>query len=151
MVTESRVERVSKRDFSSLTRRGSNAKGSSWAYRQECRTDFTVPFTELRELIPETTKVCEDISSCNHTDWGGVYIRIIVVSGFRYIAKWGSWDARGKFHPSGVQEITCKEVQTADYAEINLRDISAARKERGFTGSVNIIQTLHTTLRYACT
>jgi hypothetical protein len=47
--------------------------------------------------MQETAKVCKDISSCNHTDWGAVYFRIIVVSGFRYIAKWGSWDARGSF------------------------------------------------------
>jgi hypothetical protein len=66
-------------------------------YRQECRTDLTVLSTEIEELMQETTKVCKDISSCNHTDWGGVYIRIIVVSGFRYIATWGSWDARGSF------------------------------------------------------
>lgn len=54
----------------------------------------------------------------------------------------GQLGRKGKFRPSGVQEITWKEVQTADYGEINLlRDISGARKERGFTGSVNVIQT----------
>jgi hypothetical protein len=48
----------------------------------------------------------------------------------------GQLGCKGKFHPSGVQEITWKEVQTADCYEINLLgDISAARKERGFTGS----------------
>jgi hypothetical protein len=36
----------------------------------------------------------------------------------------GQLGRKGKFHPSGVQEITWKEVQTADCYEINLlRDI----------------------------
>lgn len=48
----------------------------------------------------------------------------------------GAVGSRGKFHPLGVQEITWKEVQTADCYEINLLgNISGARKTRDLTGS----------------